>query len=83
MRLIREYDFNGRHYGVVELDDGSRVEIKGADPLARAQEMQTAGVFSPQVEVVVGKRLSDFSDSELLAEVSSRNIRQVVRGVVI
>jgi hypothetical protein len=32
MKFIREYDFAGSHYGLVEFDDGHKEEIKHRDP---------------------------------------------------
>jgi hypothetical protein len=80
MVVIREYDFAGRHYGLVMLDDGSKIEIKDKNPLTRACEMQTSGMFdASRVEnPTKEKTISDFSDAEIVAEIKRRNIKQTV-----
>jgi hypothetical protein len=71
MVVIREYDFAGHHYGLVMLDDGSKIEIKDKNPLTRAREMQTSGMFdvSGVYNPIKEKTISDFSDAEIVAEI--------------
>ena len=83
MVILREYNFNGRHYGLVELDDGSRVEIKDKDPLAKAAAMQLAGAFAPIIVVPKEKVLVDFSNAEITVEIEKRNLKQVIKGIVV
>jgi hypothetical protein len=76
MKILHEYDFAGQHYGLVELDNGDKVEIQDDDPLKKAAEMQAAGMFAriefqpPLPEA--GNLLEKCSDEDLLAEVKKR-----------
>jgi hypothetical protein len=82
MKILHEYDFCNNHYGLVELDDGSKVEIQDSDPIKRAKEMQNSGAFSAVV-APSEKTIADFSDVEIVAEIDRRKIKQIVQGVMI
>ena len=73
MEIIHEYDFAGHHYGLVELDDGSKIEIKDPDPLARVAVMVKTGAFAV-VEPPREKILSDYTEDELVAEIQARTV---------
>lgn len=78
MKLIHEYDFAGSHYGLVEFDDGSKVEIKHRDPLAKAAEMLSVGAFTPQgTPDPVRTILMSCSDRELVDECIGRHLNVV------
>jgi hypothetical protein len=83
MRILDEYDLGGQHYGLVELDNGSKVEIQDKDPLARATTMTAAGIFSVSMPAVEsnGKTIVDFSDAEITMEVSRRKL--IIKGTMI
>ena len=78
MKILNEYVFCDQKYALIELDDGSKIEIQADDPLAKAAEMEKSGAFKAQIpmaidpEPVTAKDLSAIGDNDLLAEVKKR-----------
>jgi hypothetical protein len=80
MKILRTYEFNGHRYDVVELDDGSRIEMKDqADPIKAAE---IAMHREPEPDPMV-TTIRSCSDKMLLEEVSLRGLKLQVRGEVL
>ena len=80
MEIIREYDWNGKHYIVVE-QGGKRVELKCSHddvPAVFAKLNIADEPEPPQVASVL-----DLSDTNLLAEVKRRGLSVVAVGSAI
>jgi hypothetical protein len=69
VRILHEYDLGGHHYSLIEQDDGSKIEIKGNDPIAVLAAMPT---FVPAEPRTLEKTISEFSDDELTIEIERR-----------
>jgi hypothetical protein len=70
VKILNEYNLGGKHYSLIERDDGSKIEIKGDDPIAVLASMPVDLLPLPQC--LVEKTVMAFSDDELITEVERR-----------
>jgi hypothetical protein len=67
-KILHEYDFAGKHYSLIQKDDGTKIEIQGKDPIAILSTMPAD--LPPQGPLE--KTIVDFSDDELTLEIDRR-----------
>jgi len=82
VKIIRSYRWNNQDYTVVEDDKGNRTELRCSEkeaPKAFARIEAAEAAIEPTPEV---KPIADYTDKELLAEVTVRDLTLLVRGEV-
>lgn len=82
MHILRSREWNGHTYHLVELDDGSKVELKCAleDVDVHVSELISMSLDAPS-DMVDQPKVSDLSDADLLNEIKKRNLNVMVKGV--
>ena len=82
MKIIRECDFNGHRYAVVQKDDGTTIEVKDQKSPIETVTRMIAAEVAMKVEMDT-PAVQKISDSDLVSEAMRRKLTISVKGAVL
>jgi hypothetical protein len=84
-KILKTYQWNGKQYSRVQLDDGSTVEIKGAvgeTPAATLAKVAAPATKTEEVQATAGPLLAQATTEQLAAEIAKRKLTAEQLGLV-
>jgi hypothetical protein len=82
MKILREYDFNGHQYAVVQKDDDTTIEVKDQKGPIETVTRMVAAEVAMKIKADI-PAVQKISDSDLVSEVLRRHLAVAVSGEVV